>query len=135
MQFKNILAVAMALFLGISVLMPGKAMAYTFGVKVINQSGQKIKVRAIRIHKAGAILTGCTDDNNIVISTGDYTLSPQCSAGFDKWKRSIELNFTCVANGYKRQLRFPRGTNKFFPRDHAQKNGDKYIVKVKPNDC
>jgi hypothetical protein len=103
----------MALFLGISVLMPGKAMAYTFGVKVINQSGQKIKVRAIRIHKAGAILTGCTDDNNIVISTGDYTLSPQCSAGFDKWKRSIELNFTCVANGYKRQLRFPRGTNNF----------------------
>ena len=72
------------LFLGISGLIPSEAMAYTFGVKIINQSGQKIAVRVLRIHKAGKITTGCTDDKNIVIPTGDYTLSPQCSAGFEK---------------------------------------------------
>ena len=77
----------------------------------------------------------CFDEENVLVSAGSSTVQPRCAADAQKWQRQIEVSIKCKSSGANRNLYFPRGNNKFFARDHAKKNGDKYVTKIKAGDC
>ena len=110
--------------------------AYYFNVKVVNNSGQDIELRHIRFKAKGTPgKRNCGGDDDVLVSAGSSTLKPRCSATSQKWQRQIQVSIICESSGVWRDLYFPRGSNKFFARDHAQKNGDKYVTKIKAGDC
>ena len=57
-----------------------------------------------------------------------------------KWQRQIRVTFTCqktknsVVSGKTIIVNFPRN-QKYFDRNHADKNNDTYTVKIKKSDC
>ena len=128
----------LTLIAGLIIFQSSEAMTavYNFNVKVINNSGQDIELRHIRYKaKGNPGKKNCGWDEQVLVSDGSSTLEPRCRASYQKWRRQIELNIKCKSSGVSRNLCFPRGSKKFFARDHAQKNGDKYVTKIKAGDC
>jgi len=128
----------LTLIAGLIIFQSSEAMAavYNFNVKVINNSGQDIEIRKVRFKAKGIPgSTDCTSDEQVLVSDGSSTLEPRCRASYQKWRRQIEVHIECESSGVWRNLFFPRGSKKFFARDHAQKNGDKYVTKIKAGDC
>ena len=113
-----------------------EAMAtYFFNVKVVNNSGQDIEIRYISWKAKGNSLSRSCSEDDVRISAGSSTVKPRCIADVQKWQRQIQVSINCKSSGATRNLYFPRGSKKFFARDYAQKNGDKYITKIKTGDC
>ena len=129
----------LTLIAALIILQSSEAMAwvYFFNVKVVNNSGQDIKIRRITAKaKTNLNIKECEKyDGGLLIPAGSSTVSPRCAVATQKWQRQIMVEFRCTSNGAVRNLYFPRGSNKFFARDHAQKNGDKYVTKIKAGDC
>ena len=134
---KTIRSSFLMLIAALIILQSSEAMAqYYFNVKVVNNSGQNVEIRYITFKaKGNPISRSCHADDDVVISAGSSTLQPRCSATSQKWQRQIQVSLKCESSGAWRDLYFPRGSNKFFARDHAQKNGDKYVTKIKAGDC
>ena len=134
---KTIRSSLLTLIAGLIIFQSSEAMAaYFFNVKVKNNSGQDIEVRYIHFKaKGNPVWKSCFDEENVLVSAGSSTVQPRCAADAQKWQRQIEVSIKCKSSGANRNLYFPRGNNKFFARDHAQKNGDKYVTKIKAGDC
>ena len=116
-------------------LHPSEAAAYLFNVKVVNNSGETIRITSVSAKPKNGQRKYC-DGDMMYLANGSNTIEPFCIASAQKWQRQIRVNFKCDSgNGAYRQLNFPRGSKKFFDRDHAQKNGDKYVVRIKTSDC
>ena len=137
LRMKTIRSSLLTLIAGLIIFQSSEAMAaYYFNVKVVNNSGQNVEIRYITFKaKGNPISRSCFGDDDVVISAGSSTLQPRCSATSQKWQRQIQVSLKCESSGAWRDLYFPRGSNKFFARDHAQKNGDKYVTKIKAGDC
>ena len=117
-------------------LHPSDAAAYSFNVKVVNNSGEKIKITDVTFKPKNSISKYCIEDINLYVESGANTIEPRCHSAAQKWQRQIQVRFNCDSGtGAFRTLYFPRGSKKFFARDHAQKNGDKYVVRIKASDC
>ena len=127
----------LTLIAALIILQSSEAMAgYYFNVKVVNNSGQTVTVKSIKFKpKANPRWKNCVEDEDVRITAGSSTLVPWCLGDAQKWQRQIRVRLTCGTSGATRDLYFPRGSNKFFARDHAQKNGDKYVTKIKAGDC
>ena len=113
---------------------------YWFNVKLDNFSGDSIKITEVKVKAKNGSRKSCHSAKNRVVKNGTSTLKPRCPASAQKWQRQIRVSFYCDygrlgTNGAYRTLNFPRGAKKFFARDHAQKNGDKYVVRIKTSDC
>ena len=134
---KTIRSSLLTLIAGLIIFQSSEAMAtYFFNVKVINNSGQDIEIKYMTFKSKGNPDDRiCWDNENVLVPAGSSTLKPRCIANAQKWRRQIELNIKCKSSGVSRNLFFPRGSKKFFARDHAQKNGDKYVTKIKAGDC
>ena len=130
------------LFAGLFLIQSGEAVAvgYQFNIKVINNSGQDLEISWVKWRPRGSseglsINETCSVADDTIIPAGEYIM-PSCRANRQKWQRQIKLGFTCKTSGTHRAgLNFPRGSKKFFARNHAADNGDKYVVKVKAGDC
>ena len=134
---KTIRSSFLTLIATLIILQSSEAMAgYIFNVKVVNNSGQNVEIRYITFKAKGKPGSrSCSGDDDVVISAGSSTITPRCFAGAQKWQRQIMVSFFCKSSSATRNLYFPRGSNKFFARDHAQNNGDKYVTKIKAGDC
>ena len=137
---KTIRSSLLTLIAGLIIFQSSEAMAtYIFNVKVKNNSGQDIELNHIEYKaKGNPHWKGCKRDGDyeeVSISAGSSTVIPTCEASSQKWQRQIMVAIICKSSGATRDLYFPRGSNKFFARDHAQKNGDKYVTKIKAGDC
>jgi len=136
--------IALACSSCISLLYTSEASAvYTFAVKIVNNSGDRIKINEVSVkRKAGTTKTCRVRSDQELIQNGSSTVSTNCFVPVRKWQRQIRVDFTCdyQGSGYgefgaMRTLSFPRGGNKFFAKSHAVNNGDKYVVKIKASDC
>jgi len=124
-------------------LHPSDAAAYWFNVKVVNNSGDKIRIESVGYKPKSGARKGCSFSQDIattVIQSGSDTLDPRCYGNVQKWQRQIQVQIKCDYKnesdyGARRTLLFPRGSKKFFARDHAAKNGDKYVTRIKASDC
>ena len=136
MLLRTIHSSLLTLIAGLIIFQSSEAMAtYFFNVKVVNNSGQDIEIRYITWKAKGNPLhKGCSEDD-VRISAGSSTVKPRCIADVQKWQRQIRVSIDCKSSGATRNLYFPRGSKKFFARDYPQKNGDKYITKIKTGDC
>ena len=137
LRMKTIRSSLLTLIAGLIIFQSSEAMAtYFFNVKVKNNSGQDIELKYMRFKaKGNPDNRTCQNDENVLVSAGSSTLKPRCIANAQKWQRQIEVSIKCKSSGVTRNLFFPRGSKKFFARDHAQKNGDKYVTKIKAGDC
>ena len=140
MLLRTIHSSLLTLIAALIILQSSEAMAaYRFNVKVVNNSGQDIELRYMKFKpKGNPRWQHCRNDGEleeVSISAGSSTVKPQCTASSQKWQRQIEVAIKCKSSGANRNLYFPRGSKKFFARDHAQKNGDKYVTKIKAGDC
>ena len=113
---------------------PSQASNYNFNVKIINNSGQEINLWSVRFKSKGRGFRACNDDN-LMIAAGETTMRPFCPANAQLWQRQIRLVFACLDSQARRDLNFPRGSNRFYARDHAKTNGDKYVVRIRESDC
>ena len=136
--------IALACSSCVSLLYTSEASAiYTFAVKIVNNSGDRIKINNVYVkRKAGSTKECRVRSDQELIQNGSSTVSTNCVVPVRKWQRQIRVRFTCDYQGSgqgqfgaMRLLSFPRGGNKFFARDHAVNNGDKYVVKIKASDC
>ena len=141
---RRIIFIAIAFSSCIPLLYTGKAAAaYTFAVKIRNNSGDPISISGVSVkRKAGTTKECNVRSDEEIIQNGSSTVSTNCYVPTRKWQRQIRVSFFCdyQGSGYGqfgalRTLSFPRGGNKFFARDHAVNNGDKYVVKIKASDC
>ena len=140
MLLRTIHSSLLTLIAALIILQSSDAMAkYRFNVKVVNNSGQDIELDHIEYKaKGNPSWKGCKRDGDyeeVSISAGSSTVIPTCEASSQKWQRQIQVSIICESSDANRNLYFPRGSNKFFARDHAQKNGDKYVTKIKAGDC
>ena len=137
LRMKTIRSSLLMLIAGLIIFQSSEAMAsYWFNVKVVNNSGQTVTLNWIKFKpKANPRWKNCIDDQDVLITAGSSTLVPWCLGDAQKWQRQIMVAIICKSSGATRDLYFPRGSNKFFARDHAQKNGDKYVTKIKAGDC
>ena len=119
---------------GLLMFQPSEAYAYNFNVEILNDSGQEITLWAVDYKAKGRSWQPCNDDR-LTIAAGDSSIRPFCSARSQKWQRQIKLTFGCTDSRARRNLYYPRGSNKFFARDHSQKDGNKYRVRIRPGDC
>ena len=137
---KTNLSSFLTLVAALIILQSSDAMAkYVFNVKVVNNSGQDIELNHIEYKaKGNPHWKGCKRDGDyeeVSISAGSSTVIPTCEASSQKWQRQIMVSIFCKSSGATRDLYFPRGSNSVFARDHTQKNGDKYVTKIKAGDC
>ena len=137
---KTIRSSFLTLITALLILQSSEAMAsYRFNVKVVNNSGQDIELRHIEYKpKGNPRWKGCLDDGDyeeLSISAGSSTVKPNCTSSSQEWQRQIMVSIFCKSSGATRDLYFPRGSNSVFARDHTQKNGDKYVTKIKAGDC
>ena len=142
LRLKKIRSSFLTLIAALIILQSSEAMAsYRFNVKVVNNSGQDTELRHIEYEpKGNPRWKGCHDDGDyeeLSISAGSSTVKPNCTSSSQKWQRQMQImvSIFCKSSGATRDLYFPRGSNKFFARDHTQKNGDKYVTKIKAGDC
>ena len=112
-------------------------------MKIVNNSGDRIRINDVSVkRKAGTTKKCRVRSDQELIQNGSSTVSTNCVVPVRKWQRQIRVDFTCdyQGSGYgqfgaMRTLSFPRGGNKFFAKNHAVNNGDKYVVKIKASDC
>ena len=142
---KKLLGLILFGALTVAVYTPSEA-NYRFSIKVINKTGGPINTvitNWVKKPQANVMQRQCW--NALMATTpikinnnGNWKESCKESAGGQKWKRRIIVSFTCgdtYADGARQYLYFPRGSKKWYARDHAVKNGDKYTVTIKKNDC
>ena len=137
MLLRTIHSSLLTLIAALTILQSSEAMAsYMFNVKVVNDSGQTVTLKSIKFKaKGNPRWKNCNSDDDVRISAGSSTLKPWCSADAQKWQRQLRVRVICYSSGASRDLYFPSGSTKFFARDHAQKNRDKYVTKIKAGDC
>ena len=137
MLLRTIHSSLLTLIAALIILQSSDAMAkYRFNVKVVNNSGQTMTLKSIKFTaKGNPRWKNCVQDDDVRISAGSSTVKPTCEASAQKWQRQIMVAIVCKSSDANRNLYFPRGSKKFFARDHAQKNGDKYVTKIKAGDC
>ena len=92
--------------------------------------------------KAGTTKECYGYDDYPIIQNGSSNMHTNCVVQKRKWQRQIQVVFHCkyYGSGYGesgtlRNMYFPRGGDKYFARDRAVNNGDKYVVKIKACDC
>ena len=115
-----------------------EANAYDFSVKVKNNTDQDI--RNVRAEYASKTVLGMTERKEcfgpVTIPAGGSYEDNCISASVEKWQRRIFVTVVCprfsVAYGQSRG--YPR-KQKFYNRNHATNNGDRYTVKIKSTDC
>ena len=125
----------------------GAVAEYRFAVKVKNNTGHDLNDSVTVTWSSKTDPTGMTPFELIRRNAPCWTANDgiekgephqsQCSrrAAIQKWKRNIKVEFTCpTAGGGKRSIYFPRN-KKWYDRNHAQKNDDRYTVKIKASDC
>ena len=105
------------------------AHAYFFTIKVKNDTGQDLTLKAAWMRKGIPGAQTCWLER--VLNGKSYQKS--CSAGQQKWQRQINVSFTCAGQG-KRTISFPR-KKKWYARDHATSRGDRYTITLKASDC
>ena len=141
---RRLIFIAIAFSSCIPLLFSSKAAAtYVFAVKIVNNSGDPIKVTSAYVKRKSGTTKECdVRSDQELIQNGSSTVSTNCYVLKRKWQRQIRVRFWCDYQGSDygqagalRTLSFPRGGNKFFARDHAVNNGDKYVVKIKASDC
>ena len=141
---RRLIFIAIAFSSCIPLLYSSKAAAvYTFAVKIVNNSGDPINITNVYVKRKSGTTKECSvRSDQDIIQNGSSTVSTNCVVPTRKWQRQIRVRFYCdyQGSGYGqfgagRTLSFPRGGNKFFARDHAVNNGDKYVVKIKASDC
>ena len=98
------------------------------------KDGQEINLWSVEFKSKGRGFRACNDDN-LMIAAGGSTMQPFCTANAQLWQRQIRLVFACLDSEARRDLNFPRGSNRFYARDHAKITGDKYVVRIKESDC
>ena len=116
-------------------LLPAQAFAYEFAVKVINKSGSDIRVYNPRSYPKGASRKYCDGKQSLIIKNNKSHQWVGCEAGAQKWRRAIGVRLDCDAGFNSREIRFPKGNDKFYARDYATKRGDRYTITIKANDC
>ncbi len=119
---------------------------YAFSVKVLNKTGHDLDENVTVTWSSKTDPTGLTPLQFIRKNAPCWTSGSikkgkahqsQCtrSAALQKWKRNVKVEFTCpTSGGGKRSIYFPRN-KKWYDRDHAQNNKDRYTVKLKASDC
>ena len=141
---RRLIFIAIAFSSCLPLLYSSKAAAvYNFAVKIVNNSGDPISVSKVSVKRKSGTTKECdVRSDQEIIQNGSSTVSTNCVVPTRKWQRQIRVRFWCdyQGSGYGqagalRTLSFPRGGNKFFARDHAVNNGDKYVVKIKASDC
>ena len=109
-----------------------EANAYEFDVKVKNNTGAELTSLLVDYRPKGEMFfDDCWTLDSL--AAGDTYYGLCMFAGAEKWKRQIRVRFTCPGQG-SRRITFPRNA-KFYPRDHAPNNSDRYTVKIKASDC
>ena len=111
-----------------------EASAYSFTVKVRNNTGHDLGNVTARWQAKGsrALIREACFTQHPIPAGGSYQNS--CgTASAEKWQRQIQVSFSCPGQGL-RTITFPRKA-KFYKRDHATNNGDRYTVKLKGSDC
>ena len=110
------------------------ASAYSFTVKVRNNTGHDLdKVTAQWQAKGGSLSYNEACFVQHPIPAGGSYQSSCGTISAEKWQRQITVAFSCPGQGI-RVITFPRKA-KFYKRDHATNNGDRYTVKLKASDC
>ena len=112
-----------------------EANAYEFDVKVKNNTGAELTSLLVDYRPKGEpdflSINMCWLLNSLAAGESYYD---QCfRAAAEKWKRQIRVSFKCPGQG-SRTITFPRNA-KWYPRDHAPNNSDRYTVKIKASDC
>ena len=106
--------------------------AYSFSVQVQNNTGHDLKSVTVRWKGKGNPRPGSCFYERTITAGGSYEIG--CSnTSVEKWQRQINVSFACPGHGL-RTISFPRKT-KFYKRDHASNNSDRYRVKLKASDC
>jgi hypothetical protein len=132
-KMKKLLGLMLFGVLTVAVYTPSADASYNFSVKVINKTGGTITNVSTGWIAKPSKLGLCW--YNVTIKNNKYNKeSCMSSASVQKWKRRLKVSFDC-ASGNSSVLYFPRGSNKWYAKDHAVKNGDKYTVKIKQSDC
>ena len=112
-----------------------EANAYEFDVKVKNNTGAELTEVIVRyrgrLEEWGDIVGSCWNLNSLAAGETYYDRCPLVMT--EKWRRQIRVSFKCPGQG-SRTITFPRNA-KFYPRDHAPNNSDRYTVKIKASDC
>ena len=139
MLLRTIHSSLLTLIAALIILQSSEAMAaYRFNVKVENDTGQIVTLKSIKFKaKGNPVWKNCLSDKDVRIDAyaGSSTIKPYCTADAQKWQRQLRVTVVCFSSGARRELYFPSGSTKFFARDHAQKNRDKYVAKLKLGDC
>ena len=111
-----------------------EANAYDFDVKVKNNTGAELTEVIVRYRGRGEpsdVYWSCWNLNSLAAGETYYDRCPLVMT--EKWRRQIRVSFKCPGQG-SRTITFPRNA-KFYPRDHAPNNSDRYTVKIKASDC
>ena len=109
-----------------------EASAYSFAVKVRNSTGHDLAAVSAAARPKGSTKTNYCFNRQPISAGGSY--SDSCSwVATEKWQRQIKVYFTCPGQG-RRSITFPRN-GKFYNRDHATRNSDRYTVTLKASDC
>ena len=111
-----------------------EAKAYSFSAKVINETGHDLStVRTMYRAKGAKNSKNCWTRMPLEAGASHQSKCARTNQNVEKWQRQILVDFRCPGQG-ERQISFPRNA-KFYKRDHATKNGDRYTVKIKASDC
>ena len=116
-----------------------EANAYDFSVKVKNNTGQDL--HNVRVEYKSKTVLGMTEMKEcfgpgVAIPAGGSYEDNCISATMEKWQRRIFITVVCprLTRAYAWTIGYPR-KQKFYNRDHATNNGDRYTVKIKATDC
>lgn len=130
---KPILALSVVSAFVFSAANPAVA-SYNFSVRVTNNTGGEVSNVLVKWFAKGTPRPEwCYSVPNLPRGD-DHKASCKNSANVQKWQRRLKVTFNCTS-GSEVSLYFPRGTKKFYARDHAVSNRDSYSVKLKKSDC
>jgi hypothetical protein len=122
-------------------LIPTHAFAYSFSVKVVNKTGGKLTVyNWVAIHVKGGTQIDLCDrpalpNTHLILENNEHGLYTDCEANVQKWQRAIRVHYSCdYPDEAFREVRYPK-SKKWYDRDYATKNGDRYTILVKKKDC
>ena len=109
------------------------AVQYKFDVKLKNNTGLDLEDVTVHYRAKGSVNDWfCWREDVSAGSSYFDDCNPRVGLAA-KWQRQIRVKFTCPGQG-SRTISFPRNA-KFYKRDHATKNSDRYTVKLKASDC
>ncbi len=128
-------AIKVAIFLGFATAaftMPAAA-DYNFSVKVKNNTNNMLtNVTAYWKAKGSNKQKTCWSDSKAIQKKKSIQHRCGSTANSKKWQRRIQVNFDCP-NGTG--VKYFPAANKYFARDHAVNNKNKYTVTIKTSDC